>query len=260
MRLGRSSSFLLALLVLGSSPVAAGDAKKTITLRADVWCPFNCEPGSDHPGYMIEVATKVFARHGIKVDYATLAWSRALEDAAASKIDGIIATTKKESPTLVFPPDSLGDVRFCFYTKADDKWTYALPASLKGKKIGTIKDYFYGDFSEVLAVAQKQHGAKVEELAGDGALNRNISKLKLGRLDVVIDSNFVMQHTLRSIKGEKDFRESGCSAPVEHFVAFAPGNPEAKQWAAWLAEGVAELRNNGGLGKILERYALKDWR
>ena len=84
--------------------------------------------------------------------------------------------------------------------------------------------------------------------------------MKLGRIEIVIDSNFVMQHTLRAMKAEADYKEAGCSPPVEHFIAFAPGKPESKQWALWLTEGLADLRKNGELAKILERYALKDWR
>lgn len=45
---------------------------ETITIVADPWCPYNCEPGSDEPGFMVEIARRVFAEAGIEVRYETV--------------------------------------------------------------------------------------------------------------------------------------------------------------------------------------------
>jgi len=45
-------ALLLSLFLI--SPAIAD----TITIRADVWCPYNCEPDSEKPGYMIEIVQK----------------------------------------------------------------------------------------------------------------------------------------------------------------------------------------------------------
>ena len=52
--------FAFALLVTN-----AGNAL-TITLRADEWSPFNGDPASDRPGYLIEIANRIFSKAGHK--------------------------------------------------------------------------------------------------------------------------------------------------------------------------------------------------
>ena len=42
---------------------------KTVVLVADEWCPYNCAPNSDKPGYVVEIAELVFAEAGHTVIY-----------------------------------------------------------------------------------------------------------------------------------------------------------------------------------------------
>lgn len=59
----------------------------TIHLRADVWCPYNCEQGSTLPGYIIEAASLIFEKAGHKIDYQTLNWSRTIREVHQGVID-----------------------------------------------------------------------------------------------------------------------------------------------------------------------------
>lgn len=64
-----------AIFTVISSPlIGSGGAVQAdvVTLRADQWCPYNCVPGSDRPGYMIEIAREVFGRAGHQIDYQAL--------------------------------------------------------------------------------------------------------------------------------------------------------------------------------------------
>ena len=47
----------VALLV----PMAAN--AETINIVSDEWCPYNCEPGSDRPGFGIEIAMEAYAHY-----------------------------------------------------------------------------------------------------------------------------------------------------------------------------------------------------
>ena len=51
---------------VGRGPGAAAD---TISIRGDMWCPVNCDPKAERPGYMIEIAREVFEPKGHKIDY-----------------------------------------------------------------------------------------------------------------------------------------------------------------------------------------------
>ena len=51
----RSLTLMLLAGAVSQTWTTAATAE-TVTLRADVWCPFNCEPDAASPGYMIEIA------------------------------------------------------------------------------------------------------------------------------------------------------------------------------------------------------------
>jgi polar amino acid transport system substrate-binding protein len=60
-------------------------------MRADTWCPFNCEPGAKDPGIFIEIAEYAFSKKGHKIDYKTLSWGRAVAEVAAGHINAAVA-------------------------------------------------------------------------------------------------------------------------------------------------------------------------
>lgn len=41
-------------------------AEEVITLVADEWCPYNCVPNSEKPGYAIEIAQEIFNKKKYK--------------------------------------------------------------------------------------------------------------------------------------------------------------------------------------------------
>ncbi|MEQ1790535.1 MAG: hypothetical protein ABL857_08835, partial [Rickettsiales bacterium] len=54
---------LLAILVTPLTNAHAAE-QTTINIVADEWCPFNCDPESDKPGYVIELAKEIFKPYG----------------------------------------------------------------------------------------------------------------------------------------------------------------------------------------------------
>ena len=62
-----------------------------ILIAADRWCPFNCEPGPELPGFMVEVAQRVFAKQGYDVKYIEMNWSRAIQEARKGNVNAIDA-------------------------------------------------------------------------------------------------------------------------------------------------------------------------
>ncbi len=107
MPIRRSIPLIIALIAIGStaltpSPVGA----ETITLAADVWCPFNCNPGGDPPGYMVEVAKAVFEPRGHTVTYRVLPWARAVAFPGGETLPASSGHIKRTSPTSSFPTTS----------------------------------------------------------------------------------------------------------------------------------------------------------
>ena len=58
-----------AISVLAVSLLCSAAKADVIDLRADEWCPFNCEAGSENPGFMVEIAREALALYGHDVGY-----------------------------------------------------------------------------------------------------------------------------------------------------------------------------------------------
>ena len=55
-----------ALLFMSCKSYADGNDK--LKVRADLWCPYNCEPKDKSPGYMVEVLQIAFGKENINYD------------------------------------------------------------------------------------------------------------------------------------------------------------------------------------------------
>lgn len=240
--------------MLGGSATA-----DTIRLRADEWCPYNCEPGSDRPGYMIEIAREVLEGAGHRVDYATLNWQRSIEETRLGRFDGIIGAVVEEAPDFVFPA-SLGRSSDGYVMRRGATFRTDGPEALDGLVVGAIRGYEYGDPVGAYIEANQDDPQRVQLLAGDSALSQNLRKLVTGRVDLVVDD----VNRLRLFIDSLGLREQ---AEIVHqdeandlFIAFSPANPRSVAYAELLSAGVESLRASGRLASILDRYGLRDWR
>lgn len=250
---------LLACICVLTLPVGAD----VISLRADEWCPYNCDPGSDESGYMIEIVTLVFEKAGHTIDYQTLSWSRAVLDAQTGKYTGLIGATKAEVPEFIFPEEPLGVASDFLWVKKGNPWRYAGVDSLKQIKLGAIQDYDYGE--EVLAyMDEHKDSLSVQVAVGEKALEKNITKLEMGRIDALIENKAVFQYTVHGLAKADLFEEAGeISDTLENnlvYIAFSPALPQSQEYARILTEGIRELRASGEFQKILDRYGVSDWK
>ena len=248
--------FILVLVLSTVLPLRAA----TITLAADLWCPYNCRPGNDRPGYVVELAQKIFAPAGITVKYQLMNWSRAILMARRGKISGIIGAAVAEAPDLVFPVEPVGVSVNSFWTTRKSSWRYAGPDSLDGLQVGVVKGYDYGD--ELNAYLDRGRNSHVRFVGGEHAIEKIIQALDTGRIDVVIDDESVFRYTAENLGKMADFRLAGKEAPQSDdyvFIAFSPRDPRAGEYAQMFTRGIRRLRSSGELDTLLARYGLQDW-
>jgi polar amino acid transport system substrate-binding protein len=247
--------FLAAMTLAAPLSALADD----IVLEADSWCPFNCEPGSDRPGFMVEIAQKVLGAQGHKIVYQIRPWARAIDNAKKGTTNGVIGASKADAPELVFPENELSNYPMdSFFVKAESNWTFTGVDSLSSVTLGSMLDYGYND--ELLAYI-KANPAKVDAIGGDAPLESNIKKLMAGRVDVVVEAPPVFWDTVTRL-GLKDKVKAAGAFPTQQamYIAFSPANPKSAEYAKSLSDGVATLRASGELKAILEKYGLQDWK
>ncbi|MHA7878885.1 MAG: substrate-binding periplasmic protein [Saccharospirillum sp.] len=243
-------------LVLGAAQA------ETLRLVADPWCPFNCTPGDDAPGFMIEIAERVFAEHGIAIEYHTLPWVRALLAVETGEYDAAVGASHAEAPQLVFPQQPQGRMRNVFWTLADSDWEYHGLTSLERIQLAIIAGYGYSPQLEAyLRLGISTH--RVTELFGETPLINGMLMLERGRVDALLEEASVFQYQMQHQGREGQFRIAGEvmeeASFSEVYIAFSPELAQAEQYAEWLSDGTERLRQSGELGEILSRYGVSDW-
>lgn len=229
---------------------------ETITLQADEWCPYNCQPGTERPGYAVEIAADVFRAGGDTVEYRIAPWTRTIADLRQGSITGAIGASGIDANGLVIPREPIGWAVNVVAVRRGEPLEYRGPESLAGRRIGVIAGYSYG---EALDAAFAGAGLTVEAVSGDRPVETNLRKLLAGRIDALIEDRSVLVAKLAEL-GLADQVEM---VPVDRgepiYIAFSPADPQAASRAGRLDAGIAELRRTGRLAVILARYGLSDW-
>lgn len=255
----RVKSFLLALLFLLYAGLPA--AAETLSIRADVWPPYNDIPKSNKPGYMIMVLMEIFLRQGYALDYQTLSWDESLEAVRKGQYDAVIGASKDDAPDFIFPKESFGISDTAFFVKSGAKWKFTGKASLEGVRLGVIDSYAYND--ELDAYIKANRGSKrIVEATGDEPLMALIRMLQNDQIDAIVEDTNVMFATLISGKVAMGSITTAGSYKEKAtlYVAFSPKSQKSRELAAKFDAGIRELRANGKLRAILGLYGLTDWK
>lgn len=247
----------VVILILTASSTVSADS---ISLRADAWCPYNCEPDSDKPGYMVEIAQYAFKHTGNQVQYETLNWPRAILETKNGQHDGIIGASKNDAPGFIYPEIELGTMQPCFYAKQENPWTYRGIDSLSQVSLGVINGYAYSEELDPYVAKYIQDTARIQVGSGDDALKNNALKLTKGRIDILVEDRAVMSYFLKKTGQSQRIKNVGCAKHTDVFIAFSPASPKSQEYANILARGLRELRESGKLKTILESYGLTDWK
>lgn len=252
--MARLLAILLALLI----PAAAAAERPSIRLAADHWCPVNCRPTDDKPGYMIEIAREVFGRHGIDVDYSLAPWERALELVRDGVMTGAVGAFPGDG--LLLGEAWLGEARMVVARRKGSAFAYAGPDSLQDIRLGAIRHYIYdsGPVDAYLAAAAAgDHVDRVKLLSGADVTNRLILLLMQDRVDAILEMEDVLRWSLQR-QGLLD-RVEIVAVIGRHpmGIGFSPTLPESIRYAALLKAGMEELRASGRLGEIMARYGLE---
>jgi polar amino acid transport system substrate-binding protein len=248
------------VLTLAGRPAVSVEAPVTITLRADAWCPFNCEPGSERPGYMVEVAREIFAKHSIAIDYQLLSWARVLDDVKQGRSDGAIGASLEPGRGFMFGPNPLGEGGMTLAVRRGYGFRYDGPESLKGHRIGVVRDYSYdGGPLDAYIAANSRDLSRVVTIGAEDVGDKLIRLLLSNRVDIILESGPVLAYQANRINMADRIEQAGRLPPDYISIGFTPAKPDGERWARILSDGVAEMRASGRLAEILALYGLTDF-
>ncbi len=251
--------FIRLVCLLTFLLLATNSWSTSISICADEWYPINREK-EELPGYGLEIARAVFAAHNIEIVYLQMPWKRAIEKAQSGECNAIIGAIKDEAPSLHFPAETIGFVDATFYIKKTNPWRYSGIESLMQVRLGIIDNYFYEKKVNAY-LAANPHSPNIAVSSSKEGVEGLLWRLMFGKIDVLIESSVVMQAKLKQKNLQDTIIDAGqAGANEDIYLSFSPVSPSAKQWVEWFDAGVAELRKNGSLAKILQRYNLQDWK
>jgi polar amino acid transport system substrate-binding protein len=253
---GKKFGIAAGLVVfLGLTTAANADE---ITITADQWCPYNCVPGSDEPGYVVELAKLIYEEEGHTINYVNNPWKRALKLGARGRVDGVIAVSfQPETEKMVLPEEPITIYEIQAVTDADEDWTYEGVDSIGERKVAVIADYNYGDaFMEW----QESHDGQVIVNQGDGALEQNLKMVDSDRADFAIDGANVLRYSIAQMGLQDDLRFAGTiGEAVPLYLGFSKEAGNAEEYARMWTEGIRRMRESGKLQEVLDKYGVSDW-
>jgi polar amino acid transport system substrate-binding protein len=239
-----------------------GATAETLTLRAGHWCPYNCEPGSARPGYMIEIAEAAFAGTDIEIDYQIMPWARAIAEVEAGRIDGIVGATIADAPNALLPKLAMGRSAVAVLVRRDVGFVYRGPSSLATLSLAVFQGDTYdggGDIDRFIRGAIAEHPPWLTVTSAENGVATDIRLVLAGRVDATIEDRAVLSWELAQSPQGAQARlvDVGSSAPI--YIALSSANPRAKHYAEILDAGLLRLRATGRLKDILAPYGVEDW-
>jgi len=253
---------IIVVVVLCLCSVGSFGWADVISLRADPWCPYNCDPGDPHPGILIEIAKVMFERAGHQIDYQLLNWARAKLETQNGTVNGAVGMLKDDDTVqeYVFGDNELAIAQLCYFVRDGYAWQFQGVPSLETEVLGVINGYgYYTELDEY--IERNKDTDKVEAVGGDDPLKPNINKLVRERISVVVEDKLVLEYTLKAMGLAGKVKSAGCVDFMDKIhIAFSKVNPKSLEYAKILSDGVEQLRQSGELKTILDAYGVKDWK
>lgn len=246
---------LLCLAVLGLPFCVSA---QPITVRADQWMPVNGKPGeSGAEGLYIDLLRAAARTHNASIDYQLQGWEDAVKGAQAGRSDCVVGAAREDAPGLRFAARPWLISHTAWYRSVDrSEITAPTTAEFKNYKLGVIGGYAYGD--EIDEVLKTQPAAQLETVTSSrDPLNAMIMRLVTGRIDLALETDFVMQAKLRSMQLTDRIVAAGRTETAMGIYFACNDNPRVAAFMQAVDGWIDARRADGGLAAYYAPYGLE---
>ncbi|GAB7079256.1 substrate-binding periplasmic protein [Megalodesulfovibrio paquesii] len=258
----RQQGAFLACWVLAVLWGPQAQAAQPITVRADLWMPYNGYVADTLPGYMVEVVREIFEPLDRVVDYELMSWNRALEECRQGRITAIIGAGEDRKEDFLFPEEEIGWSGYAWFVRSGFHWQFSGLESLSRVRLGVCDTCTYDEALDAYILAHRETEA-VQPLAGEDMVDKNLAKLIGNRIDVFYEDPVVVRWALIRLGAEDKVALANMAPPEKFeriFMGFSRALPEAQALAQQFDAGIRRLRATGRLAEILAKYNLEDWK
>ena len=214
--------------------------------------PFMFQHAGEAYGIYPTLLNAVFKRMNVDVSVKTLPWKRALKmgELGEAGIGGIYKTAERQKIYDYSAP--LYTERVLLYVRMDDVFAFNTLPDLKGKMIGSLLGWSYGDAFDQ---ARQAGTVTVHEVPND---KKNFYKLVHGRLDGVIALELAGDLVLAR-EGYRD-RIVALEMPVavnETYLVFAKRS-QRKRFLDRFNATLKAMRDDGTYDRVIQTYLAQD--
>jgi polar amino acid transport system substrate-binding protein len=224
---------------------------KSVTIVSSDWAPYEFEENGQIKGIGVDIVAEAFNRMGYKVTKKLLPFSRAIEMLKDGEIDVItdVKNTSERQEIGIFSKEAIITTHTSLFVKSDSNIKFTGNVlDLKPYKIGTIRDYSYG---EEFDNAVKNEGLKVE--AVDDKM-QNINKVLDNRLDICIENRLVEFDALKATNNQNKMKELLPELNQTPVYAWFSKKKNPGNMVDEFDKKLAEIKNDGTFERIYKTY------
>ncbi|MGF1756276.1 transporter substrate-binding domain-containing protein, partial [Vibrio makurazakiensis] len=245
---GGDVNFLIRIVLLSVTFSCFQSKAQTVTVVQSAWPPFiyDTTPPS---GVIVDIVRSAFRNQGYEMKLNVKPWSRAMKEVMTSRTDLLLAVwyTEKRAERLLFS-DSYLDSKQVIISLKGHEFEYLGLSSLKGKTIGTIRDYAYDE-----AFLASKDFARLES----DSLTQSIRRMEALRVDAIISNERFAKYTFSGMAILQDeyviLSPSVSISPL--YIAAGLSNPRAQEMIQAFNLGLVAIKDNGEYEAIIRRYS-----
>lgn len=231
--------------------------RKTLVIAGDYWCPYNCLPDSESPGYLVELIEKALYIYSIDVEYRIMSWNDAIKLAEKGEVDAIVGIGDIKGKNLLTTSLPLEYSMTDAFTRNDTEWIYDGIDSLRGKKIGVVMGGIIDEVTKhYIGINYPINPGAFSVQEEKNAVIESIADLIDSDSDVYIEDYRVVQHYIKENGLDPYIRNAGhvgkIKAPV--YIAFSKALPDSTKYIQYFTEGIASLKATGEYDSLRLKY------
>lgn len=253
-------AIFLVSICLVSSRLVAHENKKEIIIGGDIWCPYNCVPGSEKPGYIVEIVRNALEEEGYVVVYKMTSWDIAVKSVSDGTLTGVVGSHYIEERPVVYTRYPLGE-SYNVYVVRSDFITPESKIDYNNLKIGVLLDYVYNKSSLGVYLKKHAHAENVSYITSSKGVVHNLERLVGGDIDITLADKKVVVDILN--KYPKLAAELKIIHPhdtdknkVKLYAAFSKKHKNAEHLARIVDRYLLKSVYSGKLEEILKKYHL----
>lgn len=210
--------------------------------------PYVYLEGKAPAGVDYEIASEVFKRLGITVEWEFLPWRRCLMMVQQGEADAVmdIFRTSAREHWLVYATEALSQVDLVLYQASERPIPLSSLRDLKGMRVGVAPGFEYGKaFAESLA--EKEPAPSLEA---------NFGKLLLGRVDLVISDRRAGHFTLRQLGLDQKIGQIPGALGSEVLYLALRRDTDNSALAERFSTALRQFKQEPAYAQLLMRYGL----